>query len=122
MIKGDRDFLATYLVHQKFDCPNSLLKVNLFYKAVPTRVAILFRYKDIDDYLALELNNPVNSVRLVRKKGAETKELASADRYTFYPKVWYRWKIYYNEKEIKVYYQNQLVRETFRLLATEDED
>ncbi len=87
-----------------------MLKVNVFFKGTPARAALLFRYKDIDNYLALELNNPVNNVRLIRKQGTETKELASQDRYTMYPRVWYRWKIYYNEKTIRVYYQNHLVR------------
>lgn len=39
-----------------------------------------------------------------------------------YPRVWYRWKIYYNEKNIRVYYQNHIVRQTFKLFNAEDED
>ena len=83
----------------------------MFFNSTGSRSAIVFRYRDIDNYLALEFNSPSSApVRIIRKQGTSIKELVALDKFYFYAKVWYRWKILYNEKVIKVFVQNQFIR------------
>lgn len=39
-----------------------------------------------------------------------------------YPKVWYRWRIYFDGKKIKIYYQNHNIRKVFKLFQTTIEE
>lgn len=78
----------------------------------------MFRFANIDNYLALEFNAKESPVRLIQKEGHVVTELMGVNQYQMYPKVWYRWRIYYDGKKIKIYYQNHNIRKVFKLFQT----
>lgn len=63
------------LLRKNFDCPNSLFKVNVWFKQLG-RVMLLFRYKDKDNYFGVELNGKGAPLKLLKTKEAETTILA----------------------------------------------
>lgn len=67
----------------------------MFYKTVG-RAALLFRYRDMDKYLALEFNAKEAPVRLIKKQGQSVEEIMVSYNYQLVPRTWYRWRIYYN--------------------------
>lgn len=118
---GNGGYFGTYLLRKNFQCPNALIRVNTYFKTIG-RSAILFRFASIDNYLALEFNGKDAPVRLIQKEGQVVKELMGVTDNQLYAKTWYRWRIYYNGKDIKVFYQNHNIRKIFKLFITKNEE
>jgi len=66
---------------------------------------LLFRYKDKDNYYAVELNGKGAPLKLLKNKEAEITELGKVSKMSMIPEIWYRFLIYYNNEDIQVYYQ-----------------
>ena len=70
----------------------------------------MFRYRDQENYMAIFLNEASAPMKLVKVMNGEYEELMSLAKIQFLPEIWYRFRIYYNNKQIKVYYQTHFVR------------
>ena len=104
-----------------FDCPNSVFKVNIWFKQI-AKCQILFRYKDKDNYFAVELNGKGAPLKLIKSKEAELSELAKVTKISMLPEIWYRFIVYYNNEDIQIYYQLGNVRQKFLLIREHDPD
>ena len=60
---------------------------------------IVFRYKDKDNYFGVELNGKGAPLKLLKVKEAETTELASVNKISILPEMWYRFLIYFNNQQ-----------------------
>lgn len=73
-------YFGTYILRKEFMCPNAVIRVNTYFKTIG-HAAIVFRFANIDNYLALEFNAKESPVRLIQKEGHVVTELMGVNSY-----------------------------------------
>ena len=69
------------LIRKVFSCANGLIKVNVYFKEI-AKCAIIFRYKNEEEYTAIEMNGGENiPIRIIKKENNSIKELMNISSY-----------------------------------------
>lgn len=121
-IQGDDYNYGTSLLNKRFDCSDGEFHINVY--LTHTNMALLFfRYYDFNNFYALEMNSPGGAQKLKLVKKVEgVGEIISGSTEAILPRVWYRFRIRFQDNNIQIYKQTGNLRNIELLMNATDND
>ena len=121
-IQGDDYNYGTALLNKRFDCSDGEFHINV-YLANTNMALLFFRYYDSNNFYALELNSPGGAQKLKLVKKVEgVGDIISGSTEAVLPRVWYRFRIRFQDTNIQIFKQTGNLRNIELLINATDSD